>query len=259
MFIYFFYTMLDTLLQEYGLSKTEAQSYLAILELGAAPVSSIARRSGENRVTVYSALKNLVKKWLATQVNKKNTTYYSVIWPDMLIKKLEDKYHMFKEALPQFLAIANKYDNKPKVQFFDGIEWLKVLYEEVILSGKIMPIGEPFLTFVGTSKIDSRFQEYLSKEFVPWRLKHPTKTRVIAAKSTSKYAEYNIKSHESIVIDDPVFDFANEIIIYGNDKVAILMYNTNELCGLTIESTTLHNGLKSMFNLIRKLAKRAKK
>lgn len=251
--------MLNELLQNYGLSKTEAQSYLAVLELGAAPVSSIARRTWENRVTVYSALKNLVKKWIATEVNKKNTTYYSVIWPDTLVKKFEDKYQSLKEALPQLLAITNKYDNKPKVQFFDGIEGLKSIYREIILTGKDMPMGEPFLTFVGTSKIDPGFQEYLSKEFVPRRLKYKTKTRVIAAKSTSKYAEYNIKTHDSIVIDDPVFDFANEIVIYGNSKVAILMYTTNELCGLTIESTTLHNGLKSMFNLIRKLAKKAKK
>src|SRR3989338_7369905 len=112
-----------------------------------------------------------------------------------------------------------------------------------------MPPGEAFLTFVGTNKIDPHFQEYLSKEFVPWRLKYKTKTRVIAAKGTSKYAEYNIKTHDSIVVDDPAFDFANEIIVYGNNKIAILMYATNELCGLTIESTTLHNALKSMFNV----------
>ena len=251
--------MLDQLLQDYGLSKTEAQSYLAVLELGAAPVSSIARRSGENRVTVYSALKSLVKKWIATEIDKNGTTYYSVIWPELLIKKTEEKHQKLKDALPEFLAIANKYDNKPKVQFFDGIEWLKSIYKEVILSGKIMPPGEAFLTFVGTNKIDPHFQEYLSKEFVPWRLKYKTKTRVIAAKGTSKYAEYNIKTHDSIVVDDPAFDFANEIIVYGNNKIAILMYATNELCGLTIESTTLHNALKSMFNVIWKLSKKAKK
>ena len=71
--------MLDTILQEYGLSKTEAQSYLTVLELGNAPVSTIARRSGENRVTVYSALKNLVKKGIAIEIPKQNSTYYTVI------------------------------------------------------------------------------------------------------------------------------------------------------------------------------------
>jgi len=251
--------MLQEILQDYGLSKTEAQAYLVCLELGNAPVSSIARRANENRVTIYSALKNLIKKGLANEITKKNTTYYSVVSPEKMIQKIEGKYQALKDALPQFLAISNKYDNKPKVSFFDGIEGLKSIYQEVILSWEYMPPKEPFLTFVWTSKIDPSFQEYLSKEFVPRRLKHKTKTRVIAAKSTSKYSDYNIKTHESIVVDDPVFDFANEIIVYGNSKVAILMYNTNELCGLTIESTTLHNGLKSMFNLIRKLSKKGKK
>lgn len=248
--------MLISILEEYWLPSTEAKTYLSTLELWSAPVSTIARRSNENRVTVYSALKSLVKKGIATQVTKKNTTYYTVISPEKLAKGVEEKYLMIKKALPEFAAIASKYDNKPKVQFFDGIEGLKNIYEEVILSGKDMPAWEPFLTFVWTNKIDQRFQEYLSKEFVPWRLKHKTKTRVIAAKSTTKYSEYNIKTHESIIIDDPVFDFANEIIVYGKDKVAILMYATNELCWLTIESTTLHHWLKSMFNLIWKLSKK---
>jgi hypothetical protein len=35
------------------------------------------------------------------------------------LQKAEDKYHTLKQALPEFLAIANKFDNKPKVQFFD--------------------------------------------------------------------------------------------------------------------------------------------
>ena len=91
-FIIFFSVMLSELLQDYGLSKTEAQSYLTVLELWTAPVSSIARRSGENRVTVYSALKNLVKKWIAIETPKRNSTYYTVIWPDVLIKKFEEVF-----------------------------------------------------------------------------------------------------------------------------------------------------------------------
>jgi hypothetical protein len=36
------------------------------------------------------------------------------------MKSLESKYQDFKSKLPDFLAIAEKYDNnKPKVQFFE--------------------------------------------------------------------------------------------------------------------------------------------
>lgn len=54
--------MLKHLLIEYGFTDKEADIYLTCLELGITPVSSIARLLKDNRVTVYSILKNLVKK-----------------------------------------------------------------------------------------------------------------------------------------------------------------------------------------------------
>jgi len=252
--------MLTQLLQDYWLSKTEAQSYLTVLELGAAPVSSIARRSWENRVTVYSALKNLVKKWLATGIVKNKTTYYSVISPKELLQKMENQHSVFKNSLPEFMAIANKFDNKPQVQFFEWLEGLKNIYEVIIARGwDDMEKGEPYLTFTWTGKVDPRFQEYLMNEFVPWRSKFPRKTKSILAEQTgNKYIKYHVENYETLIIKDPIFDFSDEIVVYGKDKVAIVMYNTNEMCGLVITSNTLHNCLKSMFNLIRKINKKGK-
>jgi sugar-specific transcriptional regulator TrmB len=54
--------MLKQILLDYGFTDKEADIYLTCLELGNAPVSSIARLLKDNRVTVYSILKNLVKK-----------------------------------------------------------------------------------------------------------------------------------------------------------------------------------------------------
>ena len=126
--------------------------------------------------------------------------------------------------------------------------------------GDDMEKGEPYLTFTGTGNIDPKFQQYLTREFAPRRLKYPRKTRVILSKQTDNiYSKYHTAKHESLIINDPIFDFDNEIMIYGKDKIAIVMYASNEMSGLVITSTTLHNGLKSMFNLIRKLSKKGKK
>jgi hypothetical protein len=40
----------------------------------------------------------------------------------MLLRKLEDKYTTFKEKLPELMVLAEKFGNKPKVQFFEGVE-----------------------------------------------------------------------------------------------------------------------------------------
>jgi hypothetical protein len=45
-----------------------------------------------------------------------------VISPDKLLKNQEAKCENFKSKLPEFMAIAHKFDNKPQVQFFEGIE-----------------------------------------------------------------------------------------------------------------------------------------
>ena len=250
--------MLIKLLTEYGLSEKEAKVYISCLELWHAPVSSIARNIQENRVTVYSVLKNLIAKGIAQTINKNKSTYYTVLSPDKLAENRESKCKIFKDKLPDFMAITSKFDNKPKVQFYEGLEGMKHVYEQIILSWTEMEKWESFLTFVGTTNIDEKLQKYLVDEFVPRRLKHKTKTKAIISKESlnQSYAKYNKSKHDSIVIDDPLFDIANEIIIHGKDKISMLMYNPNEMSALVITSQTLHNGLKSMFNLIWKAYKK---
>lgn len=246
-------------LQNYGLSEKEARVYLTILQLWTSIASTISRRAELNRVTTYTLLANLKRDGFVNETTKDGIKYYSVLRPDTLLKQLEQKYESFKEKVPELLAMAEKFGNKPKIQFYDGAKWLKFLFKEIILSGEDMPSGVPFLTFVGTNKIDLTFLEWLNNERSPRRLKFKRKSKAIAAKSTSEYADFNIKRHDSIVIDDPIFDFANEIVMYGNTKVAILMYQTNELCWLCIDNVTLHNGLKSMFHLIWNMHKKLHK
>ncbi len=250
--------MLSNLLEQFWFSEKESKIYISCLELWHAPVSSIARNVQENRVTTYSILKNLLAKWIAQTTTKNKSTYYSVTSPDKLLQTRESKCESFKNKLPEFMALASKFDNKPKVQFYEGLEWLKYVYEQIILSWSEMEKSESFLTFVWTTNIDPKIQKYLVEEFVPRRLKYKTKTKAIISRQSlnQDYSKYNKAKHEHIVIDDPIFDIANEIIVHWKDKLSILMYSPNEMSALVITSQTLHNWLKSMFNLIRKLHKK---
>lgn len=120
--------------------------------------------------------------------------------------------------------------------------------------------NEPYLTFTGTGEIDQKFQDYLTKEFVPWRSKFPRPTKTILVRGgENAYTKYHIDSYDTIIVDDPLFNFADEMMVYGKDKVAIVMYTSQEMCGLIVTSATLHDGLKSMFNLIRKFNQKKSK
>lgn len=248
--------MLEKLLTEFWFSEKEAKVYLACLELWTAPASSIARHLSENRITIYSILKVLCKRGIATEVSRRKIKYYSVITPESLVKHEEIRFNKLKDALPELSGLMNHYWNKPKIYFYEWIEGLKNLFKDIIVEGDNMQDWEYFYTFLGTKAIDPEFQKYLNTEFVPFRLGYKTKTRaIISWKDISEYSAYNRDNHDSIVIEDEIFEMSNEIVVFWSSKIALLMYSTKELSWIVIESKTLHDALRNIFNVIWKAHK----
>jgi len=108
-----------TTLQNYGLSDKEARVYLTVLELGTSIASTIARRAEINRVTVYTNLEALRRKGIVNEMKKKEITYYNAISPELICNQLEKKYEDFKQKLPEFMMLGEKFGSKPKIQFFE--------------------------------------------------------------------------------------------------------------------------------------------
>lgn len=243
-------------LQHYWFSDKEAKVYLTVLELSSSSASAIARRSDVKRTTTYSILEDLKNRGIVTEIIRNDIKYYSAISPEVLFKKQEEKYEIIKSQLPELLAISNKFWNRPRTHFFEWFQWLKQVFEEVLEAGKSMK--EPYLSFVWADKMDPKVATYIYDEFLPKRKKYKTKTKAIISKDNSAYGEYHKKSHTSVFVDKPLFNFGNEIVVFGGNKVAILMYATDEMSGLIIESTTLHDWLASLFDLIRNVYKTKK-
>ena len=117
-------------LQNYGLSEKEARVYLFCLELWSAPASTIARQTNEKRVTVYSVLKELKKKWIANTLERKDVTYFSVVSPKILLNLLEQKFLEFKEKVPELLTLVEKVWTAPKIHYLEGMGWLEKLFAD---------------------------------------------------------------------------------------------------------------------------------
>ena len=244
-------------LQNYGLSEKEARVYLTVLELGTSIASTIARRAELNRVTTYTLLEDLKREGIVNETTKEGIKYYGVISPDILLKQLEQKYENFKEKVPELLALAEKFWNRPRVQFFEWLEGVKKVFQEILQAWTTME--SPYLSFLWTQKMDPRIEKYVFEAFMPQREKIATKAKVILWYDKSKYIDYHKKHYNVLVLDKPLFKLWNEIVVYWENKVGILMYDTSELSWLIIESQTLHDGLTSMFNLIWDIYKKKKK
>lgn len=245
--------MVQEILKNYWFSPKEAKVYLACLELGNAIASAIARKAWENRVTTYSILKELISRWVINELQKNWVKYFSAISPNELVKHEEQKLEKLKWVLPELLAISNAHNNKTKVYYYDWLNKVKKLFIEIVDEWDYLK--EPFLVFVWTQNMDERFKEFFDWEFKEYRLKQKNPTKAIISDSTSNYSKYHQENHNTLIIEDPIFEMWNEIVIYWW-KIAILSYNKDEIYWLVIESNVLSKWLKSMFNLIRKTYKK---
>lgn len=235
------------ILEQYGFSEKEAKVYMAGLELGSAPASSIARCSGENRATVYSVIRELIKKWYMAELMRNDISFFSVTSPELLAAQLETKYKSFQQRLPELMAVAEKYGNRTKVQFFDGAEGLKRMYDDLLSS------QSDIQSFLWTDCTDKVLLKYLYDDFLPRRIESKIHAQVLLPNTpeNKKYAGIDKKSYKrSKIVKHPLFVMDGEVNMYWPHKVAIALFDKQEMSWLIIHSEKLYTSLQSIFNVL---------
>lgn len=126
------------ILEKLGLSNKEARLYLSLLELGPAVVSDIAKKAHMNRSTAYVVLGFLIKRGFVSISDIKSVRLYTPTSPEHLVrlaKESADKHNelvgITKTLLPKLKSMQNKTEQKPRVQFFDGNEGIKVVQQDI--------------------------------------------------------------------------------------------------------------------------------
>jgi sugar-specific transcriptional regulator TrmB len=236
------------LLQEQGMSEKEALIYLVTLELGSAPASSIARKTGIKRVTTYAILRDLERQQIAHAIEKWGITYFQVIEPTRLLAKMKQQYETFAEKLPELMALVQSYTTKPRVQYFEWVSGVKEMYEDLLTSKESMH------SFLWTASSDPQFLTYLYEEFLPRRVASNIKAYVLipADEHSKQYARLDKKTlTETRIVSDPMFQLSTEIILYGPGKVAIALFTSEEMSGIVMQSQKLYESMLNIFTVLR--------
>lgn len=121
--------MLEKYLQEIGLNEKEAAIYLALLQVDAASVIDIAKKTSVNRSTVYVVLEGLMKKGLATEVQIGKKVHYQAESPERLRTFVERQKIVFEERskllsdiIPQIKSTQREQGQRPVLKYFEGRE-----------------------------------------------------------------------------------------------------------------------------------------
>lgn len=125
-------------IREVGLELKEAKIYLAVLELGKATITDIAKKSKVKRTTAYEYLNSLVEAGLLGKAVKGKRIFYVAEDPKKLISILENKKKKVATALPALQEIFSASFSKPKVRFYEGIEGMKNIYNEMTKTSQII-------------------------------------------------------------------------------------------------------------------------
>jgi sugar-specific transcriptional regulator TrmB len=246
--------MLEKVLKSLNLSEKEVGVYLSALRLGSAKISTIAKRSGMSRSTTYNLLQGLFKKGFMKRTDKASVQYFSPVSPDELIALLENKREALdnkietvKAYLPQLQAVFSPHEQMPKVSFFEGVNGIKHIYEDVIKKGD----KETFAA-LSLDNAAPEIKRWMMKTFTPRKVKKNIFSKVlVSSKNTKPYEKLNKKHlRRSLVVSNKKYPFEVEIDVYDGNKTAFISYDESEMMGVIIESPKIANTLKSLFSCI---------
>lgn len=233
-----------------GLSEKEARVYLTALEIGSSSVQEIALKAGVNRATTYVQIESLIRRGLISSVIRGKKRYFNAENPRYLLKlldaqkwELDERKSEFEENLPELEAMFNFKQEKPKVKYFEGLEGLKAIQQDLFITEskeikEVTDLDRAYQVFPPHPK-DHRNKRKNKYKNIPAKVIYSSNEGAILPKKEYLRDRYFIAKGR--------IKFLSDIVIYGDNKVAFL--NTIKRNGVIIENKEIHNTINSLFDL----------
>ncbi|MBI4434299.1 hypothetical protein HY635_00555 [Candidatus Uhrbacteria bacterium] len=241
---------LEKTLQQFGLEGKRAAVYLALLQTGRVPIPQVARAAGVKRTTAYSILKSLEEEMLVSRGVLGKKQIFIPEDPAKIRALLDTKQKSLDRILPELRSFYNLLPSKPKVRFYEGLEGVKSIFEDVLITNPkelvaftslddLVNILGPFIRNYTARKADIGIPTRAISTDTPFARRY----------NQLHYAKANPPAVPKIrFVPKEKFPFKNEINIYGN-KVAIMSLKTEELVGVVMESIVMADTQRAIFEL----------
>lgn len=122
------------LLQKADFTEKEARVYLALLEIGQANVSQVAKIAQLKRSIIYVILEGLIKREYVNELEGQKINTYVAIDPSFVLNSLENTTEHFQAMLPILRTLKNKGKKRPKISYHENLEDILNIFEEMSLT-----------------------------------------------------------------------------------------------------------------------------
>lgn len=221
---------------------TESAIYQAVLEGGKLTLSSVAKRTGHNRTTLYPYVDTLLQQDYLLKTISGKRTYYTAASPEKLFKRLQANVAGFEAQLPFLLEIYKRAKKQPVIEFYEGkkaiFKAFKQAYQEAFYIKTFFEFGN-FAQVFSMQKEGNELLKLLSEREIEYQgLASNTST---STEFVKKYIEDGVNAR----LMPAGITFPAEFFIY-NQKVLIVSYERK--FAVVIESEDITSFLVTIFN-----------
>lgn len=236
---------LSNILANLGLKKTEAEVYLSTLEQGRATVLSLAQKTGIKRGTIYEITSRLLDAGFLKTAIFDNKRCLVAVNPRTIAARFQERVSIFSDQLPQFLALQNSNETKPKVTYFEGEDEVWQIYDETLEQ------VDDILSFTSVIDINLLLDPKRIADYIERRVRKNIPIKIIALDSdvSRHWVQKGQKELREIrIVPKEKYSFSADVEIYGN-KVAIISYK-EKVFGLVIDSEEISQMYRAAFGLM---------
>lgn len=237
-----------------GLSPEQSVVYGVLLKNGKLSARKVHQKTPFKRGLVYKVLDQLVSLGLVEKIDEKGRVANFLAQHPIKLRDLaEQKEREAKDAqvalasvLPALISDFNMISGQPGISFFEGVEGLAKVYNDVVLVGKDIMLfrsvyddDHPELAKLVEKQIKRQVEKGLhTLALTP--LSKDTQVTVIES-DDKNLVKRRVVPREKFILD-------SQIIIYGN-KVAIVSLK-NKLISTIIDNEDINNTWRTIFHYI---------
>ena len=123
--------MIESILQELGLSDKETRIYLEIVKNEDATAGELAKNTHIERATVYDIIEKLLDKGLISKIIKFKKTTYQPVEFSKLLSKVKEQENLAILAITELNKMKLPSKKEYKVEIFEGKEGLKSFFSHL--------------------------------------------------------------------------------------------------------------------------------
>jgi sugar-specific transcriptional regulator TrmB len=242
------------LLMPAGLTQSEADVYLRLLEEGPCLASKVAASAKISRPHVYEALNRLLNKGLVSYVVRENRRYFSAAAPEKfldVIKEKEEELEKERMAIAQIIPALKKIPKSKEdtdVEVFRGVEGMKTLLADVLTQrGEQRAVGYTG----GAYRLARQWWEKWQKARVARKISR----RLIADEKMRGHPDFDAPLQQVRFIPSP-YRLPVSIMIYGEKTIIFFIPFEDDFVGIRVRSAKLKKSYDSHFAMMWKLAKK---